>query len=201
MFPNSFFACDIFTGFEHMDVLLRQQAPQIVQGAAFCMVFGLEHFVSLTFRKHWRIYDLNQDMVPKFQQLGRTPEGTWKMFVHDAMEVVKDSEQEQEINSEGDEAQLDKAKQEGHAAADSEQSDERGMPDSLDKLPSGASLVVTPRDTGLDWDSDAGCDWGLCCPYCNDYLPVTPSDNLRTLCQLLDSKSIFDGANGLKLPC
>ena len=183
LFPASFYAVDVFEGFEHMDVLMQQRRPRVYQQEAFTDVFGLPYIRS-TYQKHCKIYDLNLDLVPKFNMLGQSSKGTWNKFRQDAMEVV-DSDSEPYDSDVGD----------------SGEAREGGQDNGRDGVGGGGQGV---DDDGCDFEQEDefsesesdNAQWASCCAYCDEPMPPQQSEKLLQLQIRLDSKSTLDGVNG-----
>jgi hypothetical protein len=179
LFPASFYAVDVIEGFECMDDLMKQRRPRIYQGAAFTAVFGLP-YVRSTYQKHRRIYDDNQDLVPKFKAHARSSKGTWTKFRLDGMEIVDpDSESEvQDRDSKGvsEEQDVDEYGTFGEGDGGHEN------PFDLEK-----------HEHSPEYDN---AHWATCCAYCDELIVPQQSGKLLRLQEHLDSKSILDGTNG-----
>jgi len=92
--PTSFFAVDIFEGFEGIEQLRTQRRPTIHLDTAFEMVFDLAYHRS-TFHKHYKIYKGNTSLVLKYKHAG-SPKRSWSEFVAEAaQDVIEVSETEE----------------------------------------------------------------------------------------------------------
>ncbi|KAF7976973.1 hypothetical protein HWV62_5049 [Athelia sp. TMB] len=224
-FPSSFYATDIFTIFEHIKDLQAQRRPRIHRKEAFHLATGLNYFVLGTFKKHHAVYTHNQHLVSRFKHLGRTSVSTWKRFSYeaqhhrssagaDALDTISldsDSDSDDEdskprirassiISIADDSDDEETAATIGDGAAgqleivleDFDTLEDDNMAEGDDTLTGGQ---WSDPYLAMDIDDERSRDWTESCPYCDEPLPLEPSDDLKALRKSLDAKSIPDRNN------
>ncbi|KDQ50430.1 hypothetical protein JAAARDRAFT_710815 [Jaapia argillacea MUCL 33604] len=176
IWPTSYSAAYILTGFKAMDLLLAQCTKgKLLIPDAFSTVFKGTLFVQLTFSLHWGVYGraktLGKDLIKEFKSLRNSEEGGWPEFVAafraiELGKLVMISSPGPSFRSVKDEEMLDVVMKPKH------------------------SVVV--GDDGDSSDSDDGfvaLDPCLLCPFCDEVYPPQPSQCLCDQCTELEKIS------------
>lgn len=175
-----------------MDAFMLQRTPPVYTQEAFRAAFGINHFCPSSYRKHRQIYDLNQDLVPKYTILKHEAAGAWKYFVSESMEIIVEEDLE-------DSSVPSQAGASSEATATPvisfDTSHETPDPNSNSDYSSNSD----PEEESYSSDSDTESNpvnYDMCCAYCDEPLPAAPSEELLMLKENLDAKSTLDGYDG-----
>ncbi|KAK7679634.1 hypothetical protein QCA50_017346 [Cerrena zonata] len=169
-FPSSFYAINVFEGFDSITTLTNSRSPRVCLRDAFQQVFGLPYAKS-TYSLHHTIYLRHPNLVKKYHQQRRIPQTTYLHFKKASESVVPCATIDTDLividdNSDVDDLDVDAANSTREPSSFHQQ------------------MVSELLDNG-----DGNDHPGPQCPYCDDAYPGNPTKHLQDLRVTLDAHS------------